>query len=318
MLAAHYVFLGIDRRAGIYRVHGVDMTAIAASFGRRMDNMAASSLHEGRDELCGRLADLLVARGKYERACDLMAGLATRGAAARWLSRRGWRLLVRGGHEAALSLVQAIGRSVPRGGLSALRCWMQYALGDDVLLSVRRLASGTACTLQDRLRITLLHTRFAEGREQVRAHRELAALLEQVQRADVAALDDLRAGCALDWEALAAVAGAAGVRLLDGFAAWEAFAADAPYATEHAETRRQALLLGAAWLLEDACACVEDPAPDDQRTEAAPEGEAHRAIGSLAARLGVVLSGALAADGASWPALRAARAWDAAGAAGAR
>ena len=44
MLAAHYVFLGIDQRAGIYRVHGVDMTAIAASFGRRMDNMAASSL----------------------------------------------------------------------------------------------------------------------------------------------------------------------------------------------------------------------------------------------------------------------------------
>lgn len=316
MLAAHYVFLGIDQRAGIYRVHGVDMIAIAASFGRRMDNMAASSLHEGRDELCGRLADLLVARGKYERACDLMAGLATRDAAARWLSRCGWHLLVRGGHEAALSLVQAIGRSVPRGGLSALRCWMQHALGDDVLLSVRRLASGTANTPQDRLRITLLHTRFAEGREQVRAHRELAALLEQAQRADVAALDDLRAGCALDWEALAAVAGAAGVRLLDGFAAWEAFATDAPYAAEHAETRRQALLLGAAWLLEDACACVEDPALDAQRTETAPEGEAHRAIGSLAARLGVMLSGALAADGASWPALRAARAWDAAGAAG--
>ena len=95
-IARAYPLFGVDERTGLFHTLDIDAELVLDAFARRIDALAAASLHESRAALCEHVADALLARGRARRACEFAMAASTKKAGAAWLARRGWRLLAAG------------------------------------------------------------------------------------------------------------------------------------------------------------------------------------------------------------------------------
>ncbi|WP_165056469.1 MULTISPECIES: BTAD domain-containing putative transcriptional regulator [unclassified Adlercreutzia] len=310
LLEDGYAFLGIDGRAGTYRAVSLEAGELGVAFGHRMDDMAAASACSARDELAARLAEELFARGRLVRACRLMVALAAKGAAATWACAHGWELLEHGEAHAFCEMHEDVARGATgmHDVLSSLRGWACLMLDDvpEALAYARRVTRSSAASPLDRVRANVLLAR--EGAPEVRERAVLAleGLMAPTSRTP---LDEETARAADDtmaWPLLARLAAApeAGERLR----AWErAAAADASGSPACPRGLRNALLLGAAWLLDD-LACEDGTGQLASQLVGLRASDGRLAADMIASFVGAALAAACAHGAPSWYALAASEA----------
>ena len=221
LLGRGYAFLGVDERASTYRAARLEVADLSEAFGRRLDELAASSWHDDRDALCAHIADMMLLRGQVLRACQFSAAFSTKAGAAAWAAKRGWEILLRC-EPAAFNDLHA---SVTRGAsglhetLGAQQAWACFLLGDDAraLFCARRVAFSNGASFLNRVRCLVLLMRIGTLDVRERAGMELAQLVD-APAAGASAESGSRAKCgagerkaacdeddALDWMLLARI-----------------------------------------------------------------------------------------------------------------
>lgn len=262
-LAERYPFLGIDRRAGLFRAMEVTAEQLGSAYGRLVDGCVEPSMQATRDDLCERIADALLGRGSTARAMDLMAVLATKRAGAHWLARNGWKVLCEGD---ALGLVRLY-RHVQRGAggvndeLSALVAWASLMLDDvpSALGRARRLTAGGTAPLRCRIVGALVGLRLglSEGRRPMAE--VLRAKLQAADEGPVAANEAMAlAEDGIDWRCLGALALRLEAEPSSVLGAWAA-ERDRLASASAKEALRNALLLASAWAIDDEAAIAAAP-----------------------------------------------------------
>lgn len=255
-LEERYPFLGIDRRTGLFRAVEVEPAQVGTAYGRLIDGCVEPSLQATRDGLCERIADALLAQGRISRALDLMAALPTKRSGAHWLARNGWKVLCAG---AAFGLVRLY-RHVQHGAggvndeLSALLAWASLMLDDvpTALARSRRLATGGTASARCRIvgAVVGLRLGLAEGRRPMAE--ALRKRLDSLDEAPLAANEAMAlAEDGVDWRCLGSLALRLEVEAHSVLGAWAA-EREKMGALPSKEPRRNALLVAAAWVIDEA------------------------------------------------------------------
>lgn len=288
-LEEHYPLFGLDGRIGAFHALEAEPAAIAEAYGRGIDACAEASHHATRDALCAHLADLLMAQERVPRAAEVAAAFLSKPAMGDWVVRNGYRILM-SGHPRSFSLVDANLRqkAVGLGGeLGALRAWAAFMLGNTspgALESGRQPACPTS-TPRSRLSAAVLATRCALGDERMQAAAAIRACLDAAAALPLAANEaDALRGDAMDWGALGAVA----AQLAEGpshalsrwFECW-AEAEGSHGGGSEAKARRNALLLGGAWILDEHTSVAYVPSKEAMERCLQGHAEGMRAMGSL-------------------------------------
>lgn len=86
-LARHYPHLGIDLVAEGFDAVRLPVERLARAYANSIDSAVERAGYVGRDALAARLADLLVERGAYRRACETMKALCARKRRISWIER---------------------------------------------------------------------------------------------------------------------------------------------------------------------------------------------------------------------------------------
>lgn len=86
-LARHYPHLGIDLVSEGFDAVRVPVERLAHAYANSIDSAVERAGYVGRDALAARLADLLVERGAYRRACETMKALCARKRRVSWIER---------------------------------------------------------------------------------------------------------------------------------------------------------------------------------------------------------------------------------------
>lgn len=86
-LARHYPHLGIDLVSEEFSSIRVPLSRISRSFAPLLEETVERAAASGRDSLSMRLADLLVERGLFSRACETMGELCARKRRLSWIVR---------------------------------------------------------------------------------------------------------------------------------------------------------------------------------------------------------------------------------------
>ena len=260
LLADQYPFLGIDMRSGLFCTIEAPIDQMAAVFRRRLDACVEPSAHGSRDALCEHLADALVMRGQATRGAQLAGAFLAKEPATRWLARNGYRMLLAGGALPFVSLHERVRRraATAREDLAAMRGWAWLVLGEErrAAADVRRVAASGTASL--RTRIVAALTGLRSGTASVRS-RMVELLREHLVAAGA---EPLAANEAMelteegmDWRCLAALALRLAEEPQSTVELWLEQRSAAPKAVQAAAARRNALLLAAAWMLDEAAAC---------------------------------------------------------------
>ncbi len=85
----YYPFVGMCARDESFQACEFDIACITRAFGNRLERIAAHSPFSDVDTFIARLADVLLARGKGERACILVRESCNAAARFSWLASRG-------------------------------------------------------------------------------------------------------------------------------------------------------------------------------------------------------------------------------------
>lgn len=266
-IAEAYPLFGVDERTGRFHALSVEVVTVLDAFSRRLDSLAASSLHDGRAALCEHVADALLERGQAERACSFALSCTTKKDGSVWLARQGWKLLAAGQVHPFCEFHQQMTRTSAgiADQLAAQRAWAAFMIDDEPLAlkhGHRVMVSRTAEQCEQ-LAVQVLATRSGplEGRE--KAACELRRALDERVAAPLAV--DPRTHDFADWPLLAEIALALREGTEAALAVWlggfeehrrSAFASGVPAeepALEPARLRslRSSLLLGAAWLIDE-------------------------------------------------------------------
>lgn len=323
LLSDGYAFLGIDGRAGTYRVEGVPIETLARIFRPRIKGVASRSIQQDRDALCARVADAILARGNARRAAEVMGSIPSKQAGAAWLARCGWSMM-RSGEHLSVCLLHESSKKGARGlrdRLSAMRTWALYALGSDARSVAGRLVRSDAADAAARLQAAVLALVSLGGDAAREAADVVSAALSSPRvsgaLAELALHDDV-----FNWGVLADVALA--LRKGPAAAADRWLAADNTGACEGGEgARRSSLLLAASWVLDAAAGSIgstaeaantvnvadgqDAPASDAPAPDVPPSIVAVARIGAFACRCA---EGECARGDLSWPAVCAASAWE--------
>lgn len=279
LLEAGYPFFGIDRRCGLFHALDADPAQIAEVFSRRLQGLAEASVHPSRDSLCEHIADCLLATGRAERAAQFMGAFADKRTGARWLARQGWRILVSGRPYAFCALHAKVERAGNAGGvLSAMRGWASFMLGEDASARTHgRMVASSQAPLAVRLSCGVLGLRTASGERRQKAARVLEGLIGEVASEPLAANEEMRVrGDGIDWACLAAIAWALEAQPSAALGIWAREAAVAPDDDGLMAAHRNALLVAAAWIMDEPSAHI----PSMGR-EADADGAAWAAAGDL-------------------------------------
>ncbi len=95
-LARHYPHLGIDLVSETFYPVTVPVDLIAGAYKASMEYSTEKAGFLGRDAYSTRLADLLVSKGGYRRACEIMKSLCARKRRMPWIERHGATFLESG------------------------------------------------------------------------------------------------------------------------------------------------------------------------------------------------------------------------------
>lgn len=259
LLAEQYPFFGIDLRSGLFCAVEPSAEQLAASYRRVFEACAAASPYGSGDALCERLADVLVARGRSDRAAGLASAFMSKPDIARWLARIGYRMLLSGSPGPFVLLHGRVRRHAGdvADELSALRGWAWLELGDAVrsVAGARRAASSEAASPRARLVAALASLRGSNAAGRARMVALLRDCLDRASAGPLAANEAMSLSAeGMDWPCLAAMA----LQLEEGpsgaLELWHERRNDEPEGVEAALARRNALLLAAAWALDELAA----------------------------------------------------------------
>lgn len=140
--ATNYPYLGIDADAERFEAPEMPIELVVRAFSSHLPSIARELSFGGVDDLAMRLATKLTARGRAERACDLVRCAASRGARERWLAAVDYDLAEQGCLAGACRLYASMrsNRSAAAGMLRVGEAWRRAVLGDEAAaaeLSVR-------------------------------------------------------------------------------------------------------------------------------------------------------------------------------------
>lgn len=180
-LAEGYPYVGVDLREERFEAAPFSAEDLASAFDGKLDLAAACSKQVDRDRLVERVADVLVSRRGFERACDLMRLLASRPSRVAWLSERGGALMEGACLLPASRLYRTLaggrdGRSARLAAGEAVRCAL---LGDKkgACAEARRAAGEDAAPLRDRAVAALVMADCGDAAARRRAGELLESLV---------------------------------------------------------------------------------------------------------------------------------------------
>ncbi len=266
-IAADYPLFGVDERTGLFRTLAVDVPTVLDGFGRRLDALAAASLHDGRIALCEHVADALLQRGQAERACAFAFSCSTKKTGGAWLARQGWRLLEAAQAHPFCEFHRQMTRTCAgvADRLSAQRAWAAFMLDDEAsaLAHAQRVMVSRTAEGCEQLAVQVLATRIGSNDGRSQAADELRRTLEE--RSLDQATRDPREHDFADWVLLGRVAVALQEGTARALAVWlrdldehqrSTFRSGMPVegpepSPERRRARRSALLLAAAWLIDE-------------------------------------------------------------------
>lgn len=87
-LMRDYLFVGVDGHSETFRTYPFPIEDVVEAFSRPLFRIASSSMFQTPNLLTARLADVLVARKQYDRACKLVNGCADAESRIAWLDSR--------------------------------------------------------------------------------------------------------------------------------------------------------------------------------------------------------------------------------------
>lgn len=173
LLEECYPHLGIDLIEERFKAHSAPIGKITkachALIGRIVEGATASS----RDALVGRLADLLVRRGMWQRSCDLVAALCPRKKRALWIEGV-QDDFVRAGYPACIQeLFESSGLEGASlsSGMALAAAQRLHLLRDDAKAScfAARVLAGSDASAHQRIGAALLAEECAEGERRRKA-----------------------------------------------------------------------------------------------------------------------------------------------------
>lgn len=270
-IAAGYPLFGVDERTGLFHSLPVEVDTLLDAFGRCLDALAASSLHDGRGALCEHVADALLERGQAQRACSFALSCSTKKTGSLWLARQGWKLLAAGQVHPFCEFYQQMTR-VSAGvadQLSAQRAWAALMLDDEAsaLRYGKRVMVSRTAEDRDQLVVQVLATRSGSQESRLQAAAELRRTLSDRANAPLRSSDPREHDFA-DWILLAEVSLALCESAQDALEAWlrgleehrrtvyvSGIPSEGPEPTSaRKRSLRAALLLAAAWLIDECAA----------------------------------------------------------------
>jgi len=132
LLASGYPYLGIDLGQGVFEAVQLSAEALASGCLPLAEKAVRSCHYESRGMLVDRLADMLVARGSFDRAVDIVAALSPRTHAVAWLASRGWDLVFGGAAGQVYRLYDHLNRdrAHEKLALCGMASWAAYILED--------------------------------------------------------------------------------------------------------------------------------------------------------------------------------------------
>ena len=181
VLAAGYPYLGVDVADGTFETASLQVEAVGVAFSASLEGIVRSSAFESRDELAGRMADRLVARGKHDRALEVALALGTKLGCGVWITRRGWRLLAEAGALSLRNAYAAIERSSlkDRPVCNSIAAWAAFQLDDaaGAHALAKRVLGHHAALPSDKMLAAVLLLRTSSDAKAVKARDELSELV---------------------------------------------------------------------------------------------------------------------------------------------
>lgn len=183
-LADDYSYLGIDLDSGEFAAVQLPVARLVQRVSSRLGGLAAAAGCEGKDAFLLCLADVLLAAGNAQRACELVLSGVTRSGRADWLCERDDELLRAGVLATACQLFS--GLRVPRdsrGAMLRLGQARRLALLEDApraIAEASRVLTAPSAVDALRAQAALLVLDAADAGEQAARARALG-VLEQVQ-----------------------------------------------------------------------------------------------------------------------------------------
>lgn len=267
-VARGYPLFGADERTGLFHTLDMDASLVLDAFSRRIDALASASLHETRPGLYEHMADALLSRGQTRRACEFASASSTKKAGALWLARRGWKLLVAGEAQSYCDFHHQVMRSAVglQDELSSQRAWAAFMLDDEsfALKYCHRVRLSRTARPLHQIAAQVLEARLGSEAVRNKALEELRINIAS-QEASIHRDTGICDHDFVDWGLLARFTLALHESVTSALALWiQSFdeyrtgltTADAsrdaqPFSDERSHSMRSALLLGAAWLLDE-------------------------------------------------------------------
>lgn len=281
-IAADYPLFGVDERTGLFHTLTMDVVTVLDAFSRRLDALAASSLHATRAVLCEHVADAMLERGRAERACAFVSACSTKKTGGAWLARQGWKLLKAAQAHPFCEFHQQVSRAsaATTDRLSTQRAWAAFMFDDEAtaLECAHRVMVSRTAGECEQLAVQVLEARIGPLDDREQALRELERTLNDRSPRALQGCDPHEHDFG-DWTVLARVTLALREGPEAALAAWlhalEELRGLVPHPgapAEHpqplsarARSLRSALLLAAAWLIDEcmnAAAPANDPIVD--------------------------------------------------------
>ena len=301
-----YPMFGVDVRSRVFAAVRVGVDGLARIFSAWADGLASSAGERGEEEVCGRIADVVMRTSGSRRACALMGAVSSRAAVGSWLARRGWNVVFSGDAAAFLDLRESAPRSSAgrRDTLAAMGAWACAMAGDEQRADeCARLVMRSRCS-DDAVRVKACLALVSSDDDSLRS-RARSVLLEQLlppscegeppKRPQTLRSDDVIAWPWLVETLLSLDGGIERACVL-----WESYLPAGP-------PERAALLLSASWVMRE----IARRAGAGEAASEAPcetRASARDARDRLAAGVARLVGAAYRDEGLGWCALAAWRA----------
>ena len=175
-----YPMFGVDVRSRRSLRFASGLTALPASSRRGLTDSPPRRESAAREEVCGRIADVVMRTSGSRRACALMGAVSSRAAVGSWLARRGWNVVFSGDAAAFLDLRESAPRSSAgrRDTLAAMGAWACAMAGDEQRADeCARLVMRSRCS-DDAVRVKACLALVSSDDDSLRS-RARSVLLEQ-------------------------------------------------------------------------------------------------------------------------------------------
>lgn len=107
-IAKSYFCFGIDLRLRLFSTVSCSIREISQDFCKDIDQLCGASIYNNKDELCFTLADLLIAQGEVNRACEFILENVDKERGATWLCDHGFDFLHLGEANAIMNFCENV------------------------------------------------------------------------------------------------------------------------------------------------------------------------------------------------------------------